>query len=48
MIRGNYFLTVSGSKDKSRDKRLFGFSVTNYRELSMNFTTNYSFYHEFH
>ena len=26
-----------------RDKRLLGFSVTNYRELTMNFTTNYSF-----
>ena len=25
-----------------RDKRLFGFSVTNYRELSMNFTTNFT------
>ena len=23
-----------------RDKRLFGFSVTNYRELSMNFTNH--------
>ena len=25
-----------------RDKRLLGFSVTNYRELSMNFTTNFT------
>ena len=35
-----------------RDKKNFMLAawclVTNYRELTMNFTMNYSFHHEFH